>query len=156
MAEKMLTGGCQCGALRYRLLSAPNHSSICFCRMCQKASGGTFMAFARVPLADLEWTKGTLDIFASSTLVERGFCKSCGTPLTYRFVQGPNISVTLGSLDDSGAVTPTARYNVDGEPDWCGNIDALPAKTFDFTTDDRFSKRFVSHQHADEDAGRRN
>jgi hypothetical protein len=47
------TGGCQCGAVRYRLLAPPNHASICHCRMCQKASGGPIMAFARVKKAQL-------------------------------------------------------------------------------------------------------
>lgn len=153
--ETMLTGGCQCGALRYRLRTWPKRASICFCRMCQKASGNPFMTFASVPLADLEWTHGTLATFASSNLAERGFCKACGTPLTYRFTEGSTISVTFGSLDEPNAVEPSTRYNAEGEPDWCRNIDALPAKTFDFTTDERFSKRFVSHQHSDEDGGRR-
>jgi hypothetical protein len=39
-----LTGGCQCGAPRYRLDTEPS-GSICHCRMCQKVSDGPFMAF---------------------------------------------------------------------------------------------------------------
>jgi hypothetical protein len=31
-----MTGGCQCGAVRYALMSEPTHASICHCRMCQK------------------------------------------------------------------------------------------------------------------------
>jgi hypothetical protein len=40
------TGGCQCGAVRYQLLTPPEHACICHCRMCQRASGQPFMAFA--------------------------------------------------------------------------------------------------------------
>jgi hypothetical protein len=29
-----MTGGCQCGAVRYALYSAPTEPSICHCRMC--------------------------------------------------------------------------------------------------------------------------
>ena len=35
----MLAGGCQCGALRYRLGAMPEDVHLCHCRMCQKASG---------------------------------------------------------------------------------------------------------------------
>ena len=48
-----LTGGCQCGAVRYRLDAAPTGASVCHCRMCQKAGGAPFMAFAGVRRAEL-------------------------------------------------------------------------------------------------------
>ena len=43
------TGGCQCGAVRYALYAEPTNPHVCHCRMCQKASGGYFGAFAGVP-----------------------------------------------------------------------------------------------------------
>ncbi len=66
-----LAGGCQCGRVRYELRSAPDHVSVCHCRMCQKASGGPIMAFARVGKAALRWTRGQPASFRSSSLVER-------------------------------------------------------------------------------------
>ena len=33
-----LSGGCQCGAVRFRIHGEPGESSACYCRMCQKAS----------------------------------------------------------------------------------------------------------------------
>ncbi|HXW19776.1 MAG TPA: GFA family protein, partial [Roseiarcus sp.] len=46
--QSELRGGCQCGAVRYRLTASPTGASICHCRMCQKAGGAPFMAFAGV------------------------------------------------------------------------------------------------------------
>ena len=46
MGENGLTGGCQCGAVRYRLDAPPNDANICHCRMCQKATGSPYGAFA--------------------------------------------------------------------------------------------------------------
>jgi hypothetical protein len=145
------TGGCQCGAVRYELLAASDHASICHCRMCQKASGGPFMAFARVNKQQLRWTRGEPSRFRSSNLVERGFCAACGTPLTYNFVERPNISVTVGSLDDPETVAPDLQYGVEGRLSWFAAMTSLPGqRTEEFlTADDK--ARFVSHQHPDHD-----
>jgi hypothetical protein len=144
-----LTGGCQCGAVRYELLAAPTHASVCHCRMCQKASGGPLMAFTRVKKEELRWTRGMASLFRSSSLVERGFCNACGTPLTYNFLDGPNISVTLGSLDHPAAVVPELQYGVEGELPWFRAITSLPTKTTDDFFTPEMAARFVNHQHPD-------
>ncbi len=146
-----LTGGCQCGAVRYALLAVPSHASVCHCRMCQKASGGPLMAFARVKKTELAWTRGSHAVFRSSSLVERGFCASCGTPLTYNFVEGPNISVTIASLDDPEAARPELQYGIEGELSWFATVRSLPTqRTEDFFAKD-VAARLVGHQHPDHD-----
>ena len=55
----VMTGGCQCGAVRYALMSEPTQASICHCRMCQKAFGSYFAPLTGVPVRDLVWTRGT-------------------------------------------------------------------------------------------------
>lgn len=42
MTETLRTGGCQCGAVRFRIHGELGRASICHCRMCQKAFGGFF------------------------------------------------------------------------------------------------------------------
>ena len=147
--KRRFTGGCQCGAVRYELAAASEHVSVCHCRMCQKASGGPVMAFARVKKDQLRWTRGQPAAFRSSSLVERNFCSACGTPLTYNFIDSGNISVTAGSLDDPEAVRPALQYCVDRTLSWFPTIGGLPGKrTDEFITPD-LAKRFVSHQHPD-------
>jgi hypothetical protein len=148
-AKPVLTGGCQCGAIRFAVKAAPVRVSICHCRMCQKASGGAMMAFARVKKENLRWTRGHPGAFRSSNLVERNFCGACGTPLTYNFIDGPNISVTAGSLDDPAAVRPALQYSVERTLPWLATVTGLPGKrTEEFITPD-LAARFVSHQHPD-------
>jgi hypothetical protein len=118
--------------------------------MCQKASGQPFMAFARVGRNELRWTRGAPAVFRSSTLVERGFCKDCGTPLTYRF-EGENISVAIGSFDDPAAVTPIIQYGVEGELPWCATLAALPRKRTDEDMKPEDAARLRSFQHPDHD-----
>jgi hypothetical protein len=143
------SGGCQCGAVRYELVSPPDHASICYCRMCQKASGQPFMAFCRVKAGNIKWTRGELSIFKSSNVVERGFCDACGTPLTYRFVEGGNISVTICSLDEPETVRPQLQFGVESKLSWASSLNELPTKrTDEWMRADRVA-RLVSHQHPD-------
>ena len=99
-----LTGGCQCGAVRYRVEATPTGTSVCHCRMCQKAGGAPFMAFADVLTEAFVVTRGALATFRSSQIAERGFCAACGTPLTYRLLDGGHTEVTLASFDDPNAI----------------------------------------------------
>jgi hypothetical protein len=118
MGTDGLTGGCQCGAVRYRLATPPRAVSICHCRMCQKATGSPYGAFANLERDDLAFTRGAAKIFASSEIAERGFCGDCGTPLTFRAVAGSRISVTVCSLDDPAAAPPQLQLDADAAVPW--------------------------------------
>lgn len=54
--SEILTGGCQCGAVRFAVEAPLGRASICHCRMCQKATGSFFGAFVSGP--NLRWTRG--------------------------------------------------------------------------------------------------
>ncbi len=146
-----LAGGCQCGAVRYRLMAEPTGVNVCHCRMCQKASGGPFMTFGGVRLNRLVWTRGAPKIFASSSIAERGFCPECGTPLTYRMFERDRISVTLGSLDQPAAVAPTIQFGVESKLAWLEGALALPEqKTGDWLKLD--DAAVGNRQHPDREA----
>lgn len=136
-------GGCQCGKVRYRADAPVARASLCYCRMCQRAGAAPFMAFARFPADRVEWSSPPA-IFASSNLVERGFCRDCGTPLSYRQTGGPWLSVTLMTLDDPEAVRPELRYSPESEVSWCRGLEALPAGEASITGSEA---GFVSHQY---------
>jgi len=146
-----LTGGCQCGAVRYRLMAEPTGVNVCHCRMCQKASGGPFMTFGGVRVDQLIWTRGKPKVFVSSSIAERGFCPECGTPLTYRMFERDRISVTLGSLDQPAAVPPTIQFGVESRLPWLESALAQPEqKTSDwFKLDDA---ALGNRQHPDHEA----
>jgi hypothetical protein len=115
--EPKMTGGCQCGAVRYALFEAPE-STVCHCRMCQKAVGGPFAALCKVQSACFAWTRGDPASFQSSSAAERHFCAACGTPLTFRYLDGDMIEVTTGSLDEAAAVPPTKNYGTESRLPW--------------------------------------
>ena len=148
------TGGCQCGAVRYALYAEPTDPSICHCRMCQKAFGSLFAPLAGVRLADFAWTRGAPGAFRSSELVERGHCRDCGTPLTFRYLDRDGISVSIGSLDQPWRVTLERQYGVESRLPAFATLAALPAETTEgSTTPDRLA-RLASRQHPDHDTER--
>ena len=144
-----LAGGCQCGAVRYRLIAEPTGASICHCRMCQKASGGPFMAFAGVRLKELVVTNGAIATFSSSDIAERGFCAQCGTPLTYRLLSSDRISVALGSLDDPNSIEPQSQLGLESEVGWLREALTVPGRR----TAEWLAKKKIAavhnHQHPD-------
>ena len=146
-----ITGGCQCGAVRYALFATPDGASICHCRMCQKAGGAPFMAFAGVPLAHHKFTRGAAKTYASSDIAERGFCADCGTPLTYRIHGRDRISFTIGSFDRPAATAPSEQVGVEAALPWFPSLASLPAlKTSDWLTEDKYGP-VGNKQHGDRD-----
>jgi hypothetical protein len=126
MTQENWTGGCQCGAVRYRLLRRPNNPCVCHCRMCQKQFGNFFGAFAGVSGEHFELSRGEVAYFRSSSEAERGFCRDCGTPLVYRFLSQPRIDVSIGSLDRHGEMKPEFQYGLESRELWLAEILSLP------------------------------
>jgi hypothetical protein len=152
MTTSTLTGGCQCGAVRYRIGGPPGRAGICHCRMCQKAFGSWGAALVSVPAATLTWTRGTPSAFRSSSIVSRGYCKNCGTPLFMREDGDANFEIAIGTLDDPNAIGPmTEQAGVESKLAWFDAMAGLPRqKTSDYRTPGDLQK-LKSFQHPDHD-----
>ena len=146
--EPVMTGGCQCGAVRYALFEAPE-STVCHCRMCQKAVGGPFAALSKVKTAHFAWTRGQPCGFESSSAAERHFCANCGTPLTFHFLDGDAIEVTTGSLDNPGVLPITKNFGTEARLPWIGLL--VPGALPDSPTAENATRQVVSRQHPDHD-----
>ena len=123
-----LTGGCLCGAVRYRLASAPFDAGWCHCRMCQLNSGSPAMAFAKVPSEDVVVESGGEAIrrYTSSEIAERWFCDRCGTPLLVRDFAGTTYDFSIATLDRPEAVAPECHFYYDSRIAWAEAGDDLP------------------------------
>ncbi len=58
MTDFEATGGCLCGAVRFRVTAKPLMAGYCHCTMCQKNGGGPFSTGATVPIEAFAFTKG--------------------------------------------------------------------------------------------------
>jgi hypothetical protein len=153
MTDAAYSGGCQCGAVRFRIAGPIRHTSLCHCRMCQKAFASPFGAFVSVATADLEWTRGARKRFQSSNNVARGFCGDCGTPLTFEAaVGGKNIALALCALDEPNALAPQRQSDIGAKLDWLDKVAALPWPTAEeiSAAEAKYGPR-TSYQHPDHD-----
>jgi hypothetical protein len=123
--ETIVTGGCQCGAVRYRATAMLDNAHLCHCRMCQKAMGNVFAALVAAPDDALSFTRGKPSVFMSSEHVERGFCEKCGTPLFYRDVTNDRTNLTIGSLDDPSAFPPREEMGTESRVGWLPPLPGL-------------------------------
>ena len=138
-------GGCQCGAVRYRIAEL-GRATICHCRMCQKAFGSFFGPL--VTAKGLEWTRGAPAAWASSNKVVRGFCAQCGTPLSYDY--GADLEIAIGSLDNPEVAAPVLQVNPADRLSFFATLHTLPVRENPAAVN-AFMADIISHQHPDHD-----
>jgi hypothetical protein len=99
----MLTGGCQCGAVRYEVTAAPLATYVCHCRECRKQSASAFGISVIVPAAAFAVRQGIVRTWRRPTDSGRTlvchFCPGCGSRLWHANPSPTTVSVKGGSLD---------------------------------------------------------
>ena len=119
------TGGCLCGAIRYRLLTEPRGVLLCHCKQCRR-SHGHFAAYTAVPNDKLVVdNEESIQWYQSSNAAQRGFCRICGSNLFWRPAAHDYTSVAAGTLDEPTGLRLEAQIFVDD----AGDYYALPTDT---------------------------
>jgi len=122
-----ITGGCFCGAIRYRVSAATRDVSHCHCSICRRTTGAPFVTWATFPAAALVFTAGTPAELRATPRAVRQLCSLCGTALTFRETARPNaVDVTVGSMDCPDAVVPAAHIWTSSQLAWLQLADDLP------------------------------
>jgi hypothetical protein len=99
-----LTGGCQCGHLRYEIAGEPLALYVCHCRECQRQSASAFGMSLQVRRDDLRLVAGTPASWTRDTDSGRRltcvFCPVCGSRVWHEpEPAGETATVKAGSLD---------------------------------------------------------
>jgi hypothetical protein len=112
-------GGCQCGLVRYECGADPIAVTMCYCRDCQRWSGGPCGNYVIMPASVVTvrgQTKGYSVRAESERIVRREFCGECGSPL---FATTPHLlAITVASFDDPSPLKPTMAIWLDSAPPW--------------------------------------
>ena len=145
--ETRLTGGCQCGAVRFRVTRL-GRGSICHCRMCQKQFGSFYAPL--ITGFGVVWTRGQPKWFRSSNKASRGVCADCGTPLAYQ--QAGEVELAIGAFDDPTLAAPSIQVNPNDKLPFVDSLPALHMRTAEEDPEQAaFNRSVVSYQHPDRD-----
>jgi hypothetical protein len=127
MSHFEVTGGCLCGAVRFRVTAKPLAAYYCHCTMCQRNGGGSFMVGATVPIESFAFTKGEPKAYESSPGFVRLSCVRCGSALGMQAKNDPKLAdFSLGCLDDPNAIRPEFHQFTSTQARWCEIADGLP------------------------------
>ncbi len=130
MGDMEITGGCLCGAVRFRISAKPIAARLCWCRLCQYLASGNATVNVVFP-SDALSIEGELrdyrSIAASGNVMHRRFCPTCGTQLFSAAESRPHlIIVRNGALDDTELLAPSATIWTSEAPEWAWIDEALP------------------------------
>jgi hypothetical protein len=123
----MLSGRCQCGAVRYEVADEFLYAENCHCSQCRAATGSAFKAFAGIEREKLRLTEGqdNLLVFGTNALNDTR-CATCGSFLFSVVRDGGYVHVAMGSLVDAPKIRPTEHIFVGSKAPWYEITDELP------------------------------
>ena len=126
MSDKV-TGGCQCGAVRYECTEGPIMAGHCQCTNCQKFSGAGHASNMMLSKAAFTVT-GDVTCYEypadSGNTMQRFFCPKCGSPVYGGSSGNPDgVMVRAGGLDDPGIFEAKFCLFTDSAQPW-DHIDA--------------------------------
>jgi hypothetical protein len=125
--DRVLSGKCECGAVRYRVADAFLYAANCHCSLCRAATGSAFKAFAGIERDKLELTAGldNLLVFGEDDS-NHTRCGVCGSFLFSVVRGGSYVHVAMGSLVDAPSIRPTHHIFVGSKAPWFEITDDLP------------------------------
>ena len=102
-------GGCECGAVRYRVNGRIRDSVVCHCGQCRRSHGHP-PGYSKARTAEMTIEgEDAIVWYGSSKDARRGFCQKCGSSLFWQRVGASEISMTAGSLQAPTGLK-TARH----------------------------------------------
>jgi hypothetical protein len=127
-----LEGGCACGAVRYRLRSAPMFVHCCHCRDCQRQTGSAFVINALIETDRITSLSGDPKPVSMPTESGRPHeihrCSACGTAVWSDYGGRSALRfVRVGTLDDPTTLPPDVHIYVRSKLPWVALPEAIPA-----------------------------
>jgi hypothetical protein len=127
MAEHELHGGCECGAVRYRVPDAFEYALNCHCSRCRAGTGSAFKPLGGIRRERLEVVEGADRLLVwGDDEANHARCAVCGSLLWSVVRGGAWVHVALGSLADEPSVRPECHIHVASKAPWFEITDDLP------------------------------
>lgn len=120
---KTFEGQCACGAVRFRLTSAPMFVHCCHCRDCQRQTGGAFVINALIETDRIVLERGVVKPTPMPTDSGRPHdiyrCGDCGTAVWADYGGRPAMRfVRVATLEDPAALPPDVHIFTRSKLPW--------------------------------------
>jgi hypothetical protein len=125
-----MSGGCACGAVRYRLTGEPLFVHCCHCLNCQRQTGSAFVINLLIETDRVEVTgqPHPVDAPRDDGSAQRIFrCPACQVAVFSEYGWPELLFVRGGTLDDPSAVTPDVHIYTRSKVPWVTLPDDAPA-----------------------------
>ena len=107
-----ITGGCQCGAVRYKIAGRPVVFYLCHCTECQRHTSSAFGESLRIRREDLV-VEGDMAGFTrmseSGRRLDGYFCPACGVRIVHGTAGSELVNIKAGTLDDTSWLAPAGH-----------------------------------------------
>ncbi|MEC8622439.1 MAG: GFA family protein, partial [Pseudomonadota bacterium] len=105
------TGGCLCGAVRYKVTGEAVRVVNCQCNDCRKVTGAGFATNVFVKEEDLVIESGVTKPYQhksdSRNMMTKKFCPECGSQIFSYGTGSPGVvGIKVGSIDDAHDIKP--------------------------------------------------
>lgn len=125
--ERLLKGGCLCGAVQYEVPDAFRYALHCHCSQCRRATGAAFKTFGGIEAVQLRITSGAAHLMRyGEPAGHDAHCARCGSLLYSLVDSGSRVHVTYGTLADAPTLRPSAHIFTGSKAPWFTITDTLP------------------------------
>jgi hypothetical protein len=120
------SGGCQCGAVSYRVSGNMRDVVVCHCGQCQHAHGFA-PGYSAARKADLTIEgESSLVWYRSSEQARRGFCRECGSNLFWSPDGRDTLSITAGTIQPPTGMKTVLHIMTADKRDYYTIADGVP------------------------------
>lgn len=117
-----MTGGCSCGAVRYRLTSEPLFVHCCHCLNCQRQTGSAFVVNILIEADRVELLgeePQTVSVPRSGGKTQKIWrCATCQVAVYSQYTTPDVLFVRAGTLDEPSAVAPDVHIFTRSKLPW--------------------------------------
>lgn len=122
-----MQGRCLCGAIKFDV-ETPVHACVnCHCESCRRQCSAPMTTYIGVLDGQWKWLSTTPKVFNSSPGVERSFCDTCGTPISFRSDKMSGVMhFYVAAMERPEELKPTLHVAHEEKLSWLTFADDLP------------------------------
>ena len=122
-----MRGYCLCGTITFEVDLPVQSCVTCHCESCRRQCSAPMTTYIGVADGKWRWTGKMPKIYNSSPGVERSFCDTCGTPISFRSQKMSGVMhLYVAAMEHPENFSPTLHVAIEEKLPWLKLADGLP------------------------------